>query len=147
MKIATRDFGELEINAQEVISFKQPIFGFERLHDYVLLYDDSVGNSIIWLQSVEDSKVCFVIIDPDALPHSYRPELAAETLSQLEIDDLSDLVVRVIAVIPDDFACATVNLKSPVIINIRLRCAAQVMLDGDYPIRAALVSSGEGRGQ
>ncbi|MEG1874743.1 MAG: flagellar assembly protein FliW, partial [Angelakisella sp.] len=34
-----------------------------------------------------------------------------------------------------------VNLKSPIIINTVRRCAAQVMLEEDYPVRAPLVAA------
>ena len=36
MKYQTRDFGEIEIEQERVISFVQPILGYERLTDYTL---------------------------------------------------------------------------------------------------------------
>ena len=42
MKIETRDFGEMEIDPEEVVEFLSPIYGFENLRRFVLLYDDKI---------------------------------------------------------------------------------------------------------
>lgn len=145
MKILTRNFGELEIDASEIIHFKQPLYGFEELRDYVLLYDDDIGGCFIWLQSTEDRDTCFIMVDPGVLPGHYAPVLPSEVVEQLELAQESDAIVRVIAVIPEDFAEATVNLKSPVVINTVKHCASQVMLEDDFPLRAPMMAGERGR--
>ena len=52
MKIETRDFGEMEIDPKEVVEFLSPIYGFENLRRFVLLYDDNIP-PFTWLQSIE----------------------------------------------------------------------------------------------
>lgn len=143
MKIDTRDFGSLEISEREIVRFVQPVYGFEQSLRYALLSDDGVGDCFLWLQSTTQQEVCFILVDPAVLPHPYHPALPQETRVQLQLDDDSQLAVRLIAVVPEDIAKATVNLKSPVVINTAKKLAAQVMLDGDYAIRAPLVG-GEG---
>ena len=143
MKIDTRDFGALEVSEQEVVRFVQPVYGFEQSDRYVLLSDDSVGDCFLWLQSVSQQEVCFILVDPAVLPHPYQPTLPEETRAQLQLDDDSQLAVRLIAVVPEDLTQATVNLKSPVVINTAKKLGAQVMLDEPYAIRAPLVG-GEG---
>lgn len=144
MKIDTRNFGEVEVDLGEVIHFSQPIYGFEALRDYVLLYDDSVGNCFIWLQSVDSKDVCFILLDPGALAWDYDPTLPGESAELLELTSAQEAVIRLIAVIPEDFREATVNLKSPIVINTLRHLAAQVMLEEEYPIRAPLVPGREG---
>lgn len=145
MNIKTRDFGELEIDEKEIIHFRQAIFGFEKLTKYVLLCDDEVESPFVWLQSVEAENVCFILMEPDMAHFAgYAPSLPEEVVKLLELKDTAAAAMRVITVIPQHFQDATVNLKSPIVINPALKCAAQVILEADYPIRARLVAQGEG---
>ena len=62
MKIETRDFGILDIEENNIITFKQPLFGFEEYTQYVLVNDSNMGNGICWLQSIEQKNVCFITV-------------------------------------------------------------------------------------
>ena len=57
MNIETRDFGIVEIKDNNIITFKQPIYGFEEYTQYVLVTDSNMGNGICWLQSIEQKSV------------------------------------------------------------------------------------------
>lgn len=144
MQIETRYFGEVEIDAAEVIHFVQPIYGFEALDDFALLSDSGVGDCFLWLQSTQERDVCFILVDPAVLDRPYSPTLPVELLAQLGGIAPRDAVVRLVAVIPDDFTASTVNLKCPIVINTVGRQATQAMLEEDYPIRAPLVAGGKG---
>lgn len=139
MKIETRDFGEIEIDPAEVVEFLSPIYGFDHLRRFALLYDDGVQGPFTWLQSLDDATVCFILVDPMAIRPDYAPQLPQETKKLLRFRESRDAVWRAIAVIPQNFADATVNLKSPVVINPTERCAAQIILDADYPLRVKLI--------
>lgn len=143
MQIETRNFGIMEIDTAEVVTFRLPIFGFEEQRDYVLLSDSTVGDCFLWLQSIHEKDTCFMLVTPDALPYAYQPVLPPETLSQLELPSADDAILRVVAVIPEQFTEATVNLKSPIVVNALLHIAGQVMLEEEYPIRAPLVGQRE----
>lgn len=144
MKIETRYFGEVEIDAAEVVRFVQPIYGFEALGEYALLSDSTMGDCFMWLQSIADKDTCFILVDPAVLSAPYNPVFTDATLRLLGGLCAEDAVVRLVAVIPDDFTASTVNLKCPIVINTTGRCAAQVMLEEDFPICAPLVDGGEG---
>lgn len=134
MKILSRDFGEVEIRPEDVIQFRSPIYGFEELSRYVLLFEEE-NRHIVWLQSLEDPDICFVMVDPSAVDPSYHPHLSIEAQRLLgEGNWLYWLVV----VVAEDFRKSTVNLKSPVVINIDRGCAVQTILEEDYPIRQPL---------
>lgn len=136
MLITTRDFGELEINEQEVLHFVCPIYGYEDLSKFILLSDDEAGDGVMWLQSTERPDVCFILLDPDGFGLQYFPELPGDVYDMLSIRD--EVAFRLIAVIPNKYIGTTVNLKSPIVINPKNRSAAQVILDADYPIRMPL---------
>ena len=54
MKYLTRDFGEIEIDAGQMLRFRQPLFGFDEYRDYAMLHDPEIGSDIAWLQSLEE---------------------------------------------------------------------------------------------
>lgn len=139
MKIETRDFGALEIDPAEVVEFVSPIYGFEKLRRFALLYDDSVPGPFVWLQSLEESAVCFILVDPGAVTDGYCPQVPEDTMELLQMTEQSQAVWRAVVVIPQNFADATMNLKSPVVINPKNKRAVQIILDADYPIRARLM--------
>jgi flagellar assembly factor FliW len=145
MDIKTRDFGDLSIDPEAIIHFKMPIYGFEEYPDFALLSDPDIGSSIVWLQSVQATDLCFILVDPKIACENYEPMLTDETRKVLKAKGISDPAYWAIAVIPQEFKNSTVNLKSPVLIDLGNKSAAQIILDDDYPIRAPLVPAGKGR--
>lgn len=141
LNIKTRDFGELEIDEREIITFRSPIYGFEGYERFVLLYDDTVEGPFSWLQSVDEESVCFILTDPFAVMSRYAPRLPDADRTLLGITEAEPPVYRSIMVIPDNVREATLNLKSPIVINPAEQCAAQVILDEDYSVRARLTEA------
>lgn len=135
MKIETRDFGIIEIKDNNIITFKQPIYGFEEYTQYVLVTDSNMGNGICWLQSIEQKSVCFILMNPLQVNKDYAPVVMQDVLITLQATPKDDLDCWVIAVIGETFRQSTVNMKSPIIINHKRNLAMQVILDQDYPIR------------
>lgn len=136
IKLATRDFGQIQVEEQQVITFVQPLFGFEDYTRYVLLTDSEGGESIAWLQSAEEPQLCFILADPTGLHPAFAPSVPAEVEPRL---GEGEIVCWVIATVGQDVRRTTVNLKSPVLINRDTGRAAQVILDQDYPVRFPLV--------
>lgn len=139
MKLNTRDFGEVEIAEDKIITFIQPPFGFEKMTRYTFLYDREIGERIVWMQSVEDPELCFILFDPTVLAAFYHPIVPDQLQEEL---GEGELLCWVIGVVPEDFSKTTLNLKSPIIVNMQQNRAAQVILDQDYPIRYPLMNGG-----
>ncbi|MEG0778913.1 MAG: flagellar assembly protein FliW [Oscillospiraceae bacterium] len=135
MIYSTRDFGEVEIAVEDVYHFSQPIFGFEEYTDYIVLRDEEIGDSIVWLQATKNPGLCFILMDPSGFSSFFNPELP-EGSDKLLGD--GDCFCWVIAVIPQNVKDATVNLKSPVFLNPETHKAAQIILESDYPVRFPL---------
>ena len=134
----TRDFGEREIPDSKVIVFKQPIFGFDEYTRYTLIFDEDIGNQIVWLQSLEEPTLCFLLFDPSQFDF-YKPEITGENEKLL---GAGDYVCWNVLSLKEDFNDSTVNLKSPVIINMTTGIAAQVILEQDYPVRHPILEGG-----
>jgi len=133
--VATRDFGEINVSSDSIISFPNGIFAFEELKSFVLISPLGDGVYPMWLQCTEKSQPCFIVYDPFEITNDYSPKLGAESKKVIEFDNYDDLHYLVIAVVPEDFKKTTVNLKSPIIINKNKSIAAQVILDEDYKIK------------
>ncbi|MEA5136628.1 MAG: flagellar assembly protein FliW [Candidatus Fimivivens sp.] len=144
MTIATRDFGNIDISEDGILTFRLPILGFEEQKQFVILYDDEMGDALGWLQSIDDRDVCFIIIDPHTVFDTYKPSIASSVLNKLELSKQEDAVLRNLVVIPSQTGEATVNLKSPLVINPAKKLAAQVILEQDYSVRTPLNNVGEG---
>lgn len=138
-KYQTRDFGEVELEAERVLQFVQPILGYEQYTKYTLLYDQEIGTGIVWLQSLEEKDLCFLLADSSLLTE-YQPQLSEEQAKEL---GQGEYVFLPIMVVSTDWKDATVNLKSPVVINMTERKAMQVVLTQEYPIRAKLFGGKE----
>ena len=141
MTIKTRDFGTVEISEEKVYHFIQPLFGFEQYTDFVVLHDEEIGESIVWLQSAQEPQLCFIMMDPNVVAEGYSPELPSEFDSLL---GEGDCFCWVVAVVPEDFRESTVNLKSPVFLNPENKRGAQIILEGDYPVRFPITKGGAG---
>ncbi len=140
MKVKTRDFGEVEVNTEDIISFEQKIFGFDRYTDFIMLYDDEFNGEYAWLQSVEEPELCFIIANPELLIKDYDPCYPPEVKSVLGSGTYEKWLIMVVKESIED---STVNLKSPIIINFEKHRAMQVILEDEYPVRYRLFDNGQ----
>ena len=147
MKLFTRDLGEIEIDEKDIVTFTGPIFGFEKYRRFVFLYQEEIvenekelSEHFIWLQSVEEPELCFILVQPDLITDHYQPQLPKEAKTLLGD---GDWMCWLIVSLREPFQDSTVNLRSPIVVNPELRQAAQFVLEGNLPIRHPLVREGE----
>ncbi|AEF17908.1 MULTISPECIES: flagellar assembly protein FliW [Thermoanaerobacterium] len=139
MDIETRNFGVVSYNEEDVLHFEEGIPGFERLKSFILLSIDEY-TPFKWLQSLDDTDIAFVIVDPKVVIKDYKVELDEETIKSLDIKDLNHVLVYAIVVIPDEIEKMTANLKAPIIINAENNKGMQIIMDNDkYMIKHPLL--------
>ena len=127
MKISTTRFGDIEVDDRNVITVLGGIIGFENYYRFVIL-DFLKDSQFRWLQSLNDPEVAFVICDPWYFFRDYNFELSDEYQNELEIESLDDIVAVAISTIPTDITKTTLNLISPIIINLKKMIGKQVIL-------------------
>jgi len=127
MKISTTRFGDIEVDDSNVITVLGGIIGFENYYRFVIL-DFLKDSQFRWLQSLNDPEVAFVICDPWYFFKDYNFELSDENQNELEIESLDDIVAVAISTIPADITKTTLNLISPIIINLKKMIGKQVIL-------------------
>ena len=140
MKIITRDFGELEIDEKTIITFPEGIIGFEQTKRYALLSPVGDGKYPMWLQSVESAEPCFVVYDPTLVCPDYRFEISDEEQELLNMDENTPHIMLAVAIVPDDYRKTTINLRCPIVLNLRDNVAAQVILTEHYDFKCPVYS-------
>lgn len=126
------------LNHKIPIHFPEGIYGFENIKDYILLQEDE--SKMIWsLQAADAAYPTLIVIDPFLLTNGYAPKLPAADHRKLGEPQEEDLCWLTVAVIRNDPKDSVVNLKSPIVINVKNRVGIQTILDdSDYPVRYPL---------
>lgn len=146
IEINTRDYGKIEVDETAIIRFDDGIIGFSGYRDYVLLNDGADQSPFRCLQSIDESGLAFIVLDPCSVRPDYEISIDENLTELLSIKDadISDVVVLSIAVVPDDVKNMSVNLKAPIIINAASRRGAQYIVDGaDYGVRHLISDEAE----
>lgn len=127
MKIETRRFGEVDVPAQDLVTFPEGLPGFQ-CRRYVLLTRPG-AERVCWLQSAENSELAMMTVSPSLLGFEYEPRIKpAETLI-LQTENLPDLEIRLIAAEGPDGGLL-LNLFAPLLIHRKVGLAKQVPLVG-----------------
>ena len=141
MQIATTRFGALEIQEEQIIHIPSGIIGFPNDRKYVLL-EQKKGSPFMWLQSVDNGALAFVLINPLLFKPDYKVEIGPEDAEDLGLKNGGNeaqimAIVNILNRGEDGKPTAiTANLLGPIVINPEKRLAKQVVLyDGQYSHR------------
>jgi flagellar assembly factor FliW len=130
MQIITKNFGEITVDDEKLITFPAGIIGFPDLTDFALIHDDEKGaGSVHWLQSVQETGFAMPVMDPLIVAPEYNPVVNDDLFSSLGGHNEEELLVFVTLTVPKDITAMSVNLKDPIVINGATRKACQVILD------------------
>lgn len=131
MKIKTKYFGEMEINKEDVIRFPEGLPGFQEEKEFIIINSLDKDDPFQWMQSVKNSRLSFIVINPFLLVPDYDFKLPDSTVEKLKIQDEKDVAVYSIVVVPEDIKKMTINLAGPIVINAKERLGKQIVLDDD----------------
>ncbi|NMR21024.1 flagellar assembly protein FliW [Cellulomonas fimi] len=114
-----------------------PLPGLPGHVDYSL--DGLDDSGILYaLRSLSDPAVRLFVVRPEAFFDGYTPRVDDATRSALALGD-DDAALLLVVVHPGEGERpTTANLLAPVVVNAATGAAAQVVLDGDWPLRAPL---------
>jgi flagellar assembly factor FliW len=136
--VNTTRFGEVTVPDDDVFTLKWGLPGFGFLREFVVLALED-QKPYVWLQSLERSEIALPLIDPWALFTDYDPQLPSVTAAVMEIERPDDFCLMTVCVVGPEAKELTVNLLAPIVFNLRLRIARQVMLeDSEYSIRTPI---------
>lgn len=138
MKLITRYHGTVEFNEEDVITFKKGLPGFEDLRKFILVpFQDNEVFSI--LISIEDMEVGIPVISPFNVDEAYEFKLSDEKIKELSVNSPEDVMVLNAVTLNSNIKNITVNMKAPIIVNIKGKIGEQIILNNDkYMIKEPL---------
>ena len=112
--------------------------GFPDAERYALV-ELPEARSLFLLRSLDVPGLEFVVVPPAVFFPDYSPVIDDTSAARLGLTDAADALLLVVLTVGGGLASATANLLAPLVIHQRTRAAAQVILSGDWPLRAPLV--------
>lgn len=139
MEIVSPIHGAITYDLEEVIKFEKSIPGFEGMNNFIIKDADEESPFKI-LQSIDDVNIGFVLISPFDVEESYEIKLTDELIDRLRIKDSSDVVLYSLVTLSSKVENITVNLRAPLVINIKEKKGEQFIVDKEiYKIKHPLL--------
>jgi flagellar assembly factor FliW len=138
--IQTR-FGEMVVDPSSTLRLPRGLMGFSHLHDFALagLPEERFGNFKL-LQSLEAPEVSFIVVPYQPGDGLIAPEDIAEAFQALGIGSADGAVLLVVSIRKSsDKATVSVNLRAPLVVDLKGRSAWQFVLSNqEYSVRHAI---------
>ncbi|MDQ0918579.1 flagellar assembly protein FliW [Paenibacillus sp. V4I5] len=128
MLLDTIALGQINYEEEEVITFAQGIPGFETFQRYLVI-ESIEEEPIAYLQSIDEGRLHFVIINPFYVHMEYEFRIEEADQIELGIKSESDVEVWSILTTSEHIQETTINLLAPIIINRKCNQAKQIILN------------------
>ena len=120
------------------VKFNKGIPGFDNIKDFVI--KELEGNNNFKIMECEESKISFVTTNPFDIYSDYEINLNDEIIKDLEIKNPEDVLVLAIITLGKTLDKSTMNLKAPIVINIKNNLGKQYILqDESYETKHPLI--------
>jgi len=133
MRIQTRCFGEASYSQDAVFEFPHGLPGFEDERLFVFLSQPAT-HPLMFMQSLAHASVCFILLPILAVDPNYRLSIPPEDLEVLRLPaggqpriGTDVLCAAMVSTAGDDRPHPTVNLLSPIVLNLRERIGIQTI--------------------
>jgi flagellar assembly factor FliW len=129
LKILTSRFGEIEVEDSAVVDMPAGVIGFPGRQRYVIIRHNP-ESPFYWFQSVDESDLAFVIVDPKVFMPDFEVPMPKSLLEAIGAESPDQVSIFVIITIPEGHPEAmTANMLGPVVVNPEARLARQIVLD------------------
>jgi flagellar assembly factor FliW len=135
MEIFTTRFGQVEVQTEDVLHFPGGLPGLEQCCQWVLVAE-AENDQAAWLQSIDRADVALAVVSPRRFVPDFQLRVARREIEPLKLDEIR--AARVLVIVGRTERSLTLNLKAPIVINLRLRLARQVIANGDLPVQHEL---------
>jgi flagellar assembly factor FliW len=135
--IETRHFGMIQSREDSVFDFPDGLPGFEDQRQFLLL-ERPDSRPVVFMQSLSAPGLCFITVPVRVAEPEYQLCMPPEELAFLDVDtgrqpDIGQDVLCLAIVSLQEGQTPTVNLLSPLVINIRTRrCIQSIQADSGY---------------
>jgi flagellar assembly factor FliW len=141
--LETKSFGLISYEPESEVEFPCGLPGFEDRRRFVVMRLPQ-SDPLVYLQSLEDPRLCFITMPILAVDPQYRLKVSAEDLNLLGLSSLSKPRIG------EDVLCLTVlsfkedgptaNLLAPVLVNVKsLKAVQAIGPESEYSHQHALL--------
>ena len=121
--VCTSEPHRLPVKPVIIITMPLGLLGFEQVKKFVLLSQPG-EEPFLWLQMLDNASQGFVVISPCLAMPDYSPDISAQDVEFLKLQNPDDaIVLNIVTVRPN--GQSTVNLKGPIVINRNTLVAKQ----------------------
>lgn len=137
MRIETTRFGWIDVDPDRLVTLPEGLLGFPERQKFTLIQSQA-GGVFLWLQSVEDPALAFVVCEPRAFVSDYEADVRAEERAALGMqDDEEALVLVIVNKVGENL---TANLLGPLVLGLgTLRGKQVIVADRRYGTRHVLM--------
>lgn len=129
ISIVTTRFGTVKVRPDKIITMTAPFLGFPGSRHF-MLRPHGEESPFMWLQSLDEPGLAFVVIPAAILAPQYQPAVPESIRQELAATPGSQLDTLLILTIPKENPQEmTANLLGPMVINAESRLARQVLQD------------------
>lgn len=140
MKVCTKFNEIVEVDEKKIVEFPEGLLGFERVKKFAII--DSEYEPFIWLQSVENKELAFLMIDPFLICPGYEVDIDDESLKKIGADSPENIIIMTIVTIPGDGSNITANFLGPIVINRKNnKCLQYVLSDNKWSTKFDIVKA------
>lgn len=139
MKFVSKIHGEINYEEKNKVTFKKGIPGFLDLKQYIIV-DLEENPMFKLLHSLDNEEMGLVLISPFEVEKDYEIKLSDELIKNLKLESSSDVMVLCTVTLSSRLENITVNLKGPIIVNIKNGLGEQIIIDNDkYQTKSPLI--------
>lgn len=135
MQIRTTRFGSLKVEPEDLLTFRNGFVGLEDCRQWILLADAS-NEALGWLQCTTRSDTALAVVSPRRFVPEYRFRTYRSEMSALELTNMEES--QVLVTVSRHDGSLTLNLKAPIVINVKTRQGRQVVANDDHPLQYLL---------
>ena len=136
MKVSTSRFGDVKIEADDILLFRGGLVGFEDCQHWVILADGA-NEAVAWLQSMNRPDIALPVVSPRRFIPEHQVRIEGRDVECLQLTDLDQAFV--LCVVSNHEDVLTVNLRAPILVNLDRRLGCQVMTCDEQPLRHELL--------
>ena len=141
MKFDTTRFGQIEVKPEDIMIFPDGPLGFPDCTRFTFV-DEERAAPFRMLQSLDNSSLAFVVIDPLIARPDYHFDVTVDDLKLIKADSTENLLVYSIVTMNRNIHDVTVNLQGPLVINPKQKLGHQfVLIETDYTTREKLLTN------
>jgi flagellar assembly factor FliW len=132
MIINTTRFGCVVIDRRDIIRFPEGLLGLSDCRDWVVLADTQ-NDAVAWMQSVERPEIALAVVSPRRFVPDYQVRVASRELEPLKLRNVQ--AAQVLTVVAKTRGSLTLNLRAPLVLNLKRRLGRQIIANGELPVR------------